>query len=297
MRALSRQLGSACGVLLLAALACGPAAGGSDDTSSTGASATDTGSATFATSTSSSTSSSGTSTSLGETSSTTATDESTTSSCPHTQCGDHDLECTDGQDNDGDGLFDLDDPECTSVCDQDEGSFQTGFPVGADPCSVDCFFDTNTGSGDDTCRWHIDCDPENPGADFGCAYTASGSCEYNPPEFGEECLAFCTPFVLPGCDCVGCCTIATPDGPRNVSLVGDPDCTADDLASCATCTSQIEECGNVCTPDSCEICFGGELPEGCVTNVCDDGSPPCATTADCPCGEFCKLGCCWPVPP
>src|SRR4051812_43315620 len=37
-------------------------------------------------------------------------------------------QCTDGIDNDGDGLIDGADPECSGPCDNDEGTFSTGIP-------------------------------------------------------------------------------------------------------------------------------------------------------------------------
>ena len=43
-------------------------------------------------------------------------------------CGSSPCACSDGLDNDGDGLVDGFDPECTSPFDNDEGSFATGIP-------------------------------------------------------------------------------------------------------------------------------------------------------------------------
>src|SRR5262245_31900708 len=59
-------------------------------------------------------------------------------------------QCTDGIDNDGDGKVDYDDPECIGGYDNDEGSFAWGIPGdnNTDACRTDCFFDTNSGSGD-----------------------------------------------------------------------------------------------------------------------------------------------------
>src|SRR5204862_6504074 len=81
--------------------------------------------------------------------------------------------CTDGKDNDGDGLIDAADPECVGPCDNDEGTFATGIPGdNIDACKQDCFFDGNSGMGDDGCEWNLKCDPANPGLH------ASRSCPY-----------------------------------------------------------------------------------------------------------------------
>ena len=67
--------------------------------------------------------------------------------------------CSDGIDNDGDGLIDYNDPECVGPLDNDEGSFATGIPGdNVDPCKQDCFFDGNSGLGDDGCEWQLKCD-------------------------------------------------------------------------------------------------------------------------------------------
>src|SRR6185436_9912124 len=73
--------------------------------------------------------------------------------------------CTDGIDNDGDGKIDGADPECVGTCDNDEGTFATGISGdNIDACKQDCFFDGNSGQGDDGCEWNLKCDPANPGA-------------------------------------------------------------------------------------------------------------------------------------
>src|SRR5262245_51657642 len=75
-------------------------------------------------------------------------------------------QCTDELDNDNDGLTDGFDPECTSAADNDEGSFATGIPGdNIDPKFQDCFFDGNSGAGNDGCRYHTCClldDPNTP---------------------------------------------------------------------------------------------------------------------------------------
>ncbi len=210
-------------------------------------------------------------------------------------CGGTVYSCTDGVDNDGDGLVDLDDPECTGPCDDDELTFQTGIPGDNMDCKQDCFFDGNSGQGDDGCDWNLRCDPENPGAQIGCEYTGGNSCNnVDPPS--EECLMACQPLVPPGCDCFGCCTVNTDAGPVSIFLNSGPDCSLDNLEACGQCTPQDDVCGNTCDAEDCELCFGEtELPPGCEQQQCDVGTV-CQEHTDCGPSEFCFLGCCFPEP-
>lgn len=207
-------------------------------------------------------------------------------------------ECGDGMDNDGDGHVDLFDPECTGPCDDDESSFQTGIPGDNMDCRQDCFFDGNSGQGDDGCLWNLRCDEANPGEFINCEYTGGNNCDNQPPNQSQECIDFCEPFVPPGCDCFGCCEIQTDMGPIWIFLNSHPDCALDNLGACTECTPQIEDCGNVCEPEECELCFGEtELPEGCDQTGCPAESMPCVANEDCPDDDFCYLGCCYPPPP
>lgn len=207
------------------------------------------------------------------------------------------LGCTDGEDNDGDGFVDLEDPECVGVCDDDESAFPSGLVEGNLDCRRDCAFDGNSGQGDDTCQYDLRCDEESPGELVGCAYLPmSDNCPDEPPAPAAMCIEFCTPFVPPGCDCYGCCTFETNDGPVDVWLDSSSNCSLDDLDGCQGCTSRIEECGNPCDFAGCERCLGRPLADGCATNVCDGGNA-CAAQDDCACGEVCQLGCCLPLPP
>ena len=216
--------------------------------------------------------------------------------CAAADCGGVVYSCFDGDDDDGDGLVDLADPECTSICDDDEDSFQTQLPGDqsfGNGCHQDCQFDGNSGRGDDGCDLQTTCDPEEPAGLIGCDYNPQ-NCPSRFPPLTEECIAFCEPLVLPGCDCFGCCTFDTPDGPRNVFLEGHQDCSMTNLEACTSCTSRIDECGNTC--DECEICIGGVMRDACRVNSCDGGIT-CTSPGDCACGEVCHLGCCWPLPP
>ncbi|MFH1130617.1 MAG: hypothetical protein V1754_04740, partial [Pseudomonadota bacterium] len=56
----------------------------------------------------------------------------------HPGCAGKILLCSDGLDNDKDGLIDAKDPECTGPCDNDEGSFEINIPgANSDPCKQD----------------------------------------------------------------------------------------------------------------------------------------------------------------
>ncbi len=215
-----------------------------------------------------------------------------------TPCGGQVYACGDMVDNDGDGTYDLDDPECTSPCDDDEGSFQTGLPGDNMDCHQDCFFDGNSGHGDDGCNWNLHCDPEDPGAAVGCEYTGGNNCDGPQQGQSQDCLDNCQPLVPAGCDCFGCCAVELPNGDTaEIFLNSGPDCALDNLSACASCTLQIETCGNDCDRDGCELCFGQrELPPWCSGNVCDAGADACVTTADCIGAHYCLQGCCFPEP-
>ena len=208
-------------------------------------------------------------------------------------CGNKIYECGDTLDNDEDGLIDLADFECISPCDDDESTFKTNLPGQNNDCKGDCYFDDNSGSGDDKCEWNLQCDPENPGAEIGCEYDPNfNMCENMMP---QDCLDFCTPLVPNGCDCFGCCEV---DG-QFVYLDG-AQCSIDNLEGCQSCTF-FEDCNNPCEPELCELCFGqdpSELPEECGGEpACPEGVTSCTDISDCELGEFCLTGCCVPVTP
>ena len=214
-------------------------------------------------------------------------------------CGGTIYACGDGKDNDGDGKIDLLDPECTGPCDDDESSFATGIPGDNVDCKQDCFFDGNSGQGDDGCLWDLKCDPANPGDGSmspDCSYTGGMNCENMPPNQDQDCIDFCLPFVPPGCDCFGCCLVTDSNGDEISVFLNspDPECSLDNVEACNQCT-QSEDCVNTC--DECELCFGEEeLPPECDENTCDFGDS-CTTVQDCPTGWYCLQDCCYPPPP
>jgi len=210
-------------------------------------------------------------------------------------CGGTIYACGDETDNDGDGMMDLLDPECTGPCDDDEGTFATGIPGDNMDCRQDCFFDGNSGQGDDGCDWNLRCDMENPGAEIGCEYTGAGNCSGQNATQTDGCIDVCTPFTPPGCDCFGCCLVDTPTGERTIFLNSGAGCALDNLDACQSCT-QSDDCMNDCEPEQCERCFGDEeLPEECdgIDQMCDSGTT-CDDSSDCPEHWFCLLGCCLP---
>ncbi len=225
-------------------------------------------------------------------------------------CGLYVVQCTDGIDNDGDGLVDYADPECLGALDNDESSFANGIPGdNYDACSRDCYFDDNTGMGDDNCRWMPKCDP---------ASTYS-SCPYDPTyasahplecslemSQSQTCVDRCQKMTANGCDCFGCCTVPGLDAPVRL----EPSCTAADFGDptkCPRCT-QVIQCLNPC--GHCEICIGKPtLPADCQTAggqppyECPGVAPACGrygiTPSQCPCGTSCVTGCClslFPLP-
>jgi len=209
-------------------------------------------------------------------------------------CGSSLCACNNGVDDDADGKSDGFDEECTGALDNDEGSFSTGIPGdNSDPKWQDCFFDGNSGAGDDHCRYHADClTGDKPASDPDCAVS-------------PECHDFCAARTPNGCDCFGCCTVQLEDS-SSVSVFISESCTLEDVgdpARCSRCTPSTA-CGNTC--GECELCPGKsieDLPASCSETPsgggeappaysCDAGQVVCGATGDCPGGQYCSLGCC-----
>jgi hypothetical protein len=216
--------------------------------------------------------------------------------------------CSNGKDDDDDGLIDGFDPECTGPWDNDESTFATGIPGdNRDPKWQDCFFDGNSGAGDDDCRYATGC--------------LTGDLEQDDPDctLTDACIKFCAPLTPNGCDCFGCCTVETADGP--VNILGLASCSVDQVAdekACPRC-EKSETCGNTC--GRCELCAGktvADLPEDCSPSTgtggapgtagapgvpdpgytCDGGEQVCGPDlAPCGLGWYCAQGCCLQQPP
>jgi hypothetical protein len=125
-------------------------------------------------------------------------------------------QCSNGKDDDMDGLIDSADPECIGAADNDEATFATGIPGdNVDACKQDCFFDGNSGMGDDGCDWQLKCDPTSVNSkcpyDQQYATQHANECSVSASQ-SQSCINFCRKFVPNGCDCFGCCTVRGSDG-------------------------------------------------------------------------------------
>jgi len=222
-----------------------------------------------------------------------------------------DTACSNGKDDDDDGLIDGFDPECTGPWDNDETSFATGIPGdNVDPKWQDCFFDGNSGAGDDDCRYATGCiSGELEPTDKDCKLT-------------DACIKFCAPLTPNGCDCFGCCSVELPDG-GSVDVQAAGSCSVDkvdDEDACPRCVKS-DACGNTC--GRCELCPGkteADLPADCgptgsggagsggssttggtgggPSYSCDGGEQVCGTgLPGCALGSYCSQGCCLVQPP
>ncbi len=220
-------------------------------------------------------------------------------------CDTEPCQCNNGVDDDGDGTTDGFDVECTGAIDDDEGTFATGIPGdNRDPKWQDCFFDGNSGAGDDRCRYPTAClTGELAQDDEACATT-------------QACRDNCQPRTPNGCDCFGCCAVQLPGGAQVNVIIGDS-CSLEkigDADACPACTPS-DSCSNEC--GECELCLGktaADLPASCTPepnepdptepNEPDPIEPPpapsptcdglqdCTVSTDCASQEFCSLGCC-----
>ena len=205
------------------------------------------------------------------------------------RCGKRACACDDGADNDTDNLPDGLDPECTGAYDDDESSFATGQPNKQSQCR-DCFWDDNSGSGDDGCRYPAECLT-------GTQTSGRGNCDSCEPTAG--CIERCQARTPNGCDCFGCCEVVRPDG-LHVFVELTESCNLqrlDDLASCPRCV-QNTACVNPC--GRCELCLGktvADLPRDCSGSsgpgyACEDGLSVCGAQSPCRTGLYCQQGCC-----
>jgi hypothetical protein len=257
--------------------------------------------------------------------------------CQVTKCQNHVYACGNCKDDDGDGKIDMEDPDCLGPCHDAENTYYGSIPGQAGPaCTVDCYFDSDSGPGNDDCHWNHRCDPlsasqhppEGPGT---CAYDPNA----NTPGTGERCggtdagsglyenqsatcLDKCGSLTPNGCDCFGCCELPAGTG-KYVWLGSETNktgtCTragVNDPEKCHPCTP-VKGCLNTC--EKCELCLGKEtLPAECApktdagaggtggTNgtcyqLCSSGLPKCGNgCGTCEAGYFCLNGCCESVP-
>ena len=182
-------------------------------------------------------------------------------------CGSAPCLCSDGVDNDMDGLSDLLDPECVSTWDNDESSLATGIPGdNRDDACQDCFFDGNSGAGDDGCKLPTSCILE------GNASSGHGSC--NTCQQTAECKNFCQAYTPNGCDCFGCCDVKVGSTIKHLLLSNSCNVDGTKLTGCTECVPSTT-CVNTC--GKCELCAGktlNDLPPECfVSPVADAGTP------------------------
>lgn len=219
-------------------------------------------------------------------------------------------QCSNCIDDDSDGAIDGFDIECSGPLDNDEGSFATGIPGdNMDAVMQDCFFDGNSGAGNDGCDIHVCC---LLGAQT-VADCPIGANRYNPascpPPLGtkpltQQCIETCGALTPPGCDCFGCCTVCDPNDPSQcydilTNPTASPGCDESTLADpsvCRRCT-KTTSCGNdECGGDTCILCPGQDpstLPESCNgTPTCPDGLQTCGNDNACPAQSYCSNGCC-----
>ncbi len=223
-------------------------------------------------------------------------------------------QCNDGIDNDNDGVTDLGDPECVSSWDNDEGSLATGISGdNRDEACQDCFFDGNSGSGNDGCRLPTSCLLEGNNS------SGRGSC--SSCEQTDKCKNFCQAFTPNGCDCFGCCDVNLGGTIKHVLLEAGCDINGTELSNCTQCVPSVS-CVNTC--GRCELCPGktvADLPADCGSPTppadggtvpgtdggtpppppppytCDNGGTVCgAGLPACAAGSLCQFGCCVLVP-
>lgn len=230
--------------------------------------------------------------------------------CVVVSCGGAARECGDCSDDDGDGWIDASDPECLGPCDDSEGELFSGATTNiTGSCRADCYFDLNSGSGDDGCNWSYRCDPRSVAPEF--YPTGSPMCEHDatlatcnggvPP---ESCQSSCRPLTPNGCDCFGCCELPAASG--RFVWIGAVDeashcelTSSADPSACRPCTPVLG-CQNAC--DECELCVGkATLPPSCSEAAgpsCPSGVRSCDPRALGACGPlaYCITGCCMPLP-
>jgi hypothetical protein len=234
-------------------------------------------------------------------------------------CQNHTYLCGNTIDDDGDGLTDWQDPDCLGPCDNTEDSLYGGIP-GTDPvCTADCYFDSDSGTGNDECHWNYGCDPNevaapgHPQPSSKCPYDPNvntpgtdQTCDQLMMEQTEVCANVCGPLTPNGCDCFGCCEL--PAGTGKFVFIGSIDedtgegaCTIealDDPSKCEPCLP-VPSCLNSC--EKCEKCIGKpELPPECDEGTsCPPELEPCDLLGSevCPADHYCITGCCVPIDP
>lgn len=236
-----------------------------------------------------------------------ATGEAGAPGCVPTACRGKVYECGDCVDNDGDGRIDSGDTACLGPCDDDELGLSSGLKMtGGAPCRQDCYFDGDSGAGNDMCGWNQACDPLSvapdypPSGELRCAYGSRSEpeCEALSASQPQVCLDSCLPLVPNGCDCFGCCEVPGRSGEfrfigKGTGSLGCRLDALDDTAACPPCTP-TPSCFNPC--EGCEVCLGSEPAASCGGAIECERGVPCGPGAACPSGEYCVTGCCVRAP-
>lgn len=207
-------------------------------------------------------------------------------------------QCNNGKDDDGDGLIDYLDPECTTPYDDDEASFAKGIPGdgedgSSDPCKFDCAFDGNSGSGDDGCLFSGTC--ISGSTYYACPYDPAAAKDPTkcPPQ-STKCVDKCSALTPNGCDYLGCCDVFDSSGKRHRVRLHSP-CTfatLSDPTKCVPC-EQVVEYTKPC--DRCDVCLGKwSVPSDCKPQC--TGGTRCGPGLPCPTGQWCLTGCCIAAP-
>jgi hypothetical protein len=153
---------------------------------------------------------------------------------------------------------------------------------------VDCYFDSDSGHGNDECYWDHRCDPISIAPNYYPEPWLGDTCDYLGPDHvvtpvhetcntllnadgqRQECLDYCLPLTPNGCDCFGCCEL--PAGSGSFVWLGSEGldsqsptvCTLAEAANpdrCHPC-SPVSDCMNSC--GRCELCLGKTtLPPDC----------------------------------
>ena len=206
------------------------------------------------------------------------------------QCQGHVYECGDLLDNDNDGLIDQYDPDCLGPCDNTEASYFGGIPGQNNaPCKMDCYFDQDTGPGNDDCYWNHECDPLDvapayppEGLDKATSRIASTTrrprARLRPPRAPSSSTskALCVSAtagrsrrtVVTASAAASCPrAAANTSGSARPSMVwGAATSTSLMIRTSASRVRRCKACLNGC--GHCELCIGKEtLPDDCSTEV------------------------------
>ncbi len=206
--------------------------------------------------------------------------------------------CGNCMDDDGDGRIDSEDPDCLGPCDNSEDGLDPAIPGGNNTkCKMDCYFDSDTGQGNDNCYWDHGCDPTKvngtPSPESACPYNATMgvggglTCTTAQQMQPSTCKSYCGPLTPNGCDCFGCCFLGpqaknNADGTKTGVWLGSYDangkstCTTKDVADPAKCRpcQMVASCEKSC--GRCQLCIGKDtLPSDCFSPPPDmAGQPP-----------------------